>query len=92
MWATWSARRWPPPSPTSPGPINIGTGVETDVLELARQLGELGEPPSSSRSWRPPAPARCSGSRSTRRAPREELGWQAEIDLADGLRLTLDSL
>ncbi|MGH2973972.1 MAG: NAD-dependent epimerase/dehydratase family protein, partial [Solirubrobacterales bacterium] len=24
------------------GPINVGTGIETDVLELARQLGELG--------------------------------------------------
>ena len=51
------------------GPINIGTGIETDVLELARALGELGDGESSSPRWPRPAPARCSGSRSTRAGP-----------------------
>jgi UDP-glucose 4-epimerase len=73
------------------GAINIGTGVETDVLTLAERLGELGgvefEPEL--------APARAGEvqriSIDATRA-RDELGWQAETALADGLRLTLDSL
>jgi UDP-glucose 4-epimerase len=73
------------------GAINIGTGVETDVLALAESLGELGgvdfEPEL--------APARAGEVQriaiDASRA-RDELGWQAQTALADGLRLTLDSL
>ncbi len=46
------------------GPINVGTGIETDVLELARQLGELGGAESFEPELAPPVPARCNGSRS----------------------------
>ena len=74
------------------GPINVGTGIETDVLELAARLGELGGATTSSPSSPRPATARCSGSRSTRRAPPRELGWRAEMGLAEGLRVTLDSI
>ena len=49
-------------------------------------------PRASSRSSRRRAPARCSGSRSTRRAAGRELGWSAKVGLEEGLRLTLDSL
>jgi UDP-glucose 4-epimerase len=70
------------------GPI---TGVETDVLELARQLGALGgvdfEPHLA--DARPGEVQRISIDPS--RAERE-LGWRAQTDLADGLRLTLDSM
>jgi UDP-glucose 4-epimerase len=73
------------------GAINIGTGVETDVLGLAAQLGELGgidfEPE--------PAPGRPGEVRrislDATHAERE-LGWRPETDLAEGLRLTLDSV
>ena len=73
------------------GPINVGTGIETDVLELAARLGELG-----GESFEPDfAPAREGEvqrvSVDPARAARE-LGWKAEIGLADGLRITLDSL
>jgi len=65
------------------GAFNIGTGVETDVLELARileldydlapaRLGEL------ERSW-------IDVSRAA-----EVLGWRAEVSLEDGMRRTLD--
>jgi UDP-glucose 4-epimerase len=73
------------------GPINIGTGVETDVLELARRLGELGghgfepefEPARTGEVQRVSVdPARAA----------TDLGWHAETKLEDGLRLTLDSL
>jgi UDP-glucose 4-epimerase len=73
------------------GPINVGTGIETDVLELAARLGELG-----GKSFEPDfAPAREGEvqrvSVDPARAARE-LGWKAEVGLADGLRITLDSL
>ena len=91
MWATSSAPPSRRPSSAARGAINIGTGVETDVLTLAERLGELGgvefEPEL--------APARAGEVQriaidATR--ARDELGWQAETALADGLRLTLDSL
>jgi UDP-glucose 4-epimerase len=73
------------------GPVNVGTGIETDVLELARALGELGggdfEPEM--------APARTGEvqriSIDPGRAERE-LGWRAEMGLTEGLRVTLDSI
>jgi UDP-glucose 4-epimerase len=74
------------------GPINVGTGKETDVLELARQLGDLG----GAESFEPEfAPARTGEvqriSIDPARAERE-LGWQADVALENGLRLTLESL
>ena len=74
------------------GPINIGTGVETDVLELARLLGELGGAETSSPSSRPPRAGEVQRiSLDPARAERE-LGWRAETGLDEGLRLTLDSI
>jgi UDP-glucose 4-epimerase len=73
------------------GPINVGTGIETDVLELAARLGELGDrdfepefaPPREGEVQRISIdPARAAA----------ELGWRAEMGLAEGLRTTLDSL
>ncbi|HEX7245751.1 MAG TPA: NAD-dependent epimerase/dehydratase family protein [Solirubrobacterales bacterium] len=74
------------------GPINVGTGIETDVLELARALAEL----EDAASFEPElAPARAGEvlriSIDPGRAKRE-LGWEAEVGLAEGLRLTLDSI
>jgi UDP-glucose 4-epimerase len=74
------------------GPVNIGTGQETDVLELVRLLGELG----GAEGFEPElAPARTGEvqriSIDPSRAERE-LGWKAETGLEQGLRLTLDSV
>jgi UDP-glucose 4-epimerase len=74
------------------GPINVGTGVETDVLELAARLGEL----DGSSGFQPElAPARTGEvqrvSIDPARAERE-LGWRAGTSLEEGLRLTLSSL
>jgi UDP-glucose 4-epimerase len=74
------------------GPINVGTGRETDVLELARQLGELGGAEGFEPEFAPPRtgevqriavdPSRAEG----------ELGWRAGVGLEEGLRLTLASI
>ncbi|MDX6602028.1 MAG: UDP-glucose 4-epimerase [Solirubrobacterales bacterium] len=74
------------------GPVNIGTGVETDVLDLVSALGELG----GSGDFEPEfAPLRTGEvqriSIDPGRAERE-LGWRAEMSLKEGLRVTLDSI
>jgi len=74
------------------GPINIGTGIETDVLELAARLAEI----EGSESFEPElAPARTGEVQRIAIDPgraERELGWSAGIELVDGLRLTLASI
>jgi UDP-glucose 4-epimerase len=74
------------------GAINVGTGKETNVLELIEALKRL----SGNESFEPEfAPARTGEvQRITIDAGRaeRELGWRAEMDLDEGLRVTLESL
>jgi UDP-glucose 4-epimerase len=74
------------------GAINIGTGVETDVLALIEALKGL----SGNESFEPEfAPERTGEvQRITIDAGRaeRELGWRAEMGLEEGLRITLDSI
>jgi len=74
------------------GAINIGTGKETDVLELIESLKRL----SGNESFEPEfAPERTGEvQRITIDASRaeRELGWRAEMGLEAGLRVTLDSI
>jgi UDP-glucose 4-epimerase len=73
------------------GAINVGTGIETDVLEIATRLGELGggdfEPELAPEREGEVQRISIDPSRAA-----AELGWKPEMGLADGLRLTLDSL
>src|SRR5215207_1666496 len=73
------------------GPINVGTGVETDVLELAARLGELGgggfEPELA-----PPRDGEVQRISIDPTHAAAALGWKAETGLAEGLRVTLGSL
>ncbi len=73
------------------GAINIGTGIETDVLELAARLGELAgkefEP-----EFAPPRDGEVQRIAIDPGRARSELGWKAETGLAEGLRVTLDSI
>jgi UDP-glucose 4-epimerase len=74
------------------GPLNVGTGRETGVLELAEALGRLG----GAERFEPEfAPARAGEVQrialDASRAERE-LGWRPETSLDEGLRLTLNSI
>ena len=74
------------------GPINVGTGRETDVLELVAGLRELRPAVEFEPEF---APARVGEvqriSVDPARAERE-LGWRPRTGLEEGLRLTLDSI
>jgi UDP-glucose 4-epimerase len=74
------------------GSLNIGTGREVTVLELVELLGELGGAGGFDPEF---APARTGEVQRIAIDPLQaerELGWSAKTDLAEGLRLTLDSL
>jgi UDP-glucose 4-epimerase len=76
----------------APGPFNVGTGIETDVLELVARLREL----CGGEGFEPELAAERTGevqriSIDPTRAERE-LGWRPQTGLADGLRATLASL
>jgi len=74
------------------GALNIGTGTETTVLELAQILQDL----RGDGAFAPDhAPARAGEVRRSAIDParaRDVLGWEARVELIDGLRHTLASL
>jgi UDP-glucose 4-epimerase len=75
------------------GEINVGTGRETNVLQIVDALKELA--PDQASDFEPRFEDARLGEieRScldVSRA-REELGWEAQVSLVDGLRATLDS-
>jgi UDP-glucose 4-epimerase len=77
---------------TASGPINIGTGRETSVLELVEALRELSGSEDFDPELAPPRTGEVQRiSLDATRAERE-LGWRAKTDLTEGLRLTLDSI
>jgi UDP-glucose 4-epimerase len=70
------------------GAVNIGSGVETSVLQLVAELETLGRSPLAPAH----APAREGEVvRSCLDASRARalLGWEASVPLAEGLRRTL---
>ena len=72
------------------GPFNIGTGVQTSVLDLVEALAPHADDGSSPSSAR--APRRGAPHRARRLARASELGWEAEVGISEGLERTLDSL
>jgi UDP-glucose 4-epimerase len=73
------------------GPINIGLGREKTVLDIVEVLNEY-----APNGFQPEhAPERLGEVRQSALDPsraREELGWEAKIELEEGLQRTLDSL
>ena len=74
------------------GPINVGTGIETDVLELVSALGELGDSGDFEPEFAPPRTGEVQRISIDPARAASELGWRAEMDLKEGLRVTLDSI
>jgi len=74
------------------GPINVGTGVETDVLELAARLGELGGAESFEPELADARPGEVQRIAIDPGRAERELGWRAAVGLDEGLRLTLDAI
>jgi UDP-glucose 4-epimerase len=73
------------------GTFNVGTGVETSVLELGDAMGTICDRPFEPEL----APAREGEVQRISidsAAARSELGWQPAVDLAGGLRRTIDSI
>lgn len=73
------------------GPINIGTCQETSVLELVEILAEL-----AGKDFKPEfAPERRGEVLNSTLDPskaNDELGWQAKVDVTEGIKLTLASI
>ena len=74
------------------GPINIGSGIETDVLTLARQLAEIDGSESFEPEFAPPRAGEVQKIALDAGRAERELGWRATTSVADGLRLTLASI
>jgi UDP-glucose 4-epimerase len=74
------------------GPINIGTGIETDVLELAALLGELGGSENFEPEFAPPRTGEVQRVALDPGRAERELGWRAQTTLEEGLRLTLEAI
>jgi UDP-glucose 4-epimerase len=71
------------------GPLNIGTGVETDVVELYRHLARAAGVERAPEH----APERLGEQRRSCIDPAEAaraIGWRPQVALADGLALTFD--
>jgi UDP-glucose 4-epimerase len=72
--------------------LNIGTGVETNVLELIEALRALGGREDFEPEFAPERTGEVQAISVDASRAQQELGWQAEMDLQSGLRVTLDSI
>jgi UDP-glucose 4-epimerase len=73
------------------GPFNIGTGVETTVLQLVDALKPLADA-SFEPEHQPERPGEVRRIALDSTRAREALGWEARVGLEDGLTQTLESV
>ena len=73
------------------GPVNIGTGMETTVLQLVEALTPLAEA-SFEPDHRPERPGEVRRIALDCTRARDVLGWEAQVALEDGLTQTLESV
>ncbi|HEX2708094.1 MAG TPA: NAD-dependent epimerase/dehydratase family protein [Solirubrobacterales bacterium] len=74
------------------GAVNIGTGREASVLELARMLGRLGGADGFEPEFAPPRAGEVQRISLDASRAEAELGWRPTTSLEDGLRRTLDAI
>ena len=88
--ATSCARRWRPPiAATSHGAINVGTGRETTVLDIAQAMRDATGREDFVPEHAPPRLGELQRSCLDVRRARELLGFEAQVDIAEGIRLTV---
>lgn len=73
------------------GPVNLGTGIETNVLELAEALGRLAGAENFEPEFAPPRAGEVQRITLDAGRAERELGWRPQTSIDDGLRLTLDA-
>jgi UDP-glucose 4-epimerase len=73
------------------GPINIGLGKEKSVLDIVEVLNAHA-PDGFRPEHAPERPGEVQHIALDPSRARDELGWEAKVELEEGLRLTLDSL
>jgi UDP-glucose 4-epimerase len=73
------------------GAINIGTGVQSSVLDLIEALAPQADGAFEA-EMAPERPGEVRHIALDATRAREQLGWSAEVALGDGLAVTLDSL
>jgi UDP-glucose 4-epimerase len=74
------------------GSVNIGTGRETSVLELAEALGRLGGAESFEPEFAPPRAGEVQRITLDAARAERELGWRPLTKLDEGLAFTLESI
>jgi UDP-glucose 4-epimerase len=74
------------------GPVNIGHGRETSVIELLEALGEVSDRPAVEPDFAPERPGEVRRSCLDVSRAARELGWEAEVELREGLRRILAGL
>jgi len=74
------------------GPVNVGTGRETSVLELVEMLRALSGVEGFEPELAPPRPGEVQRISVDPARAEAELGWQPRTGLEGGLRLTLDAI
>jgi UDP-glucose 4-epimerase len=78
-----------PPSSAGKGIFNIGTGVETNVLELAETIGRLAGRENFEPTFAPPRAGEVQRTALDPTLAERELGWRAQLSLEKGLEQTL---
>jgi UDP-glucose 4-epimerase len=73
------------------GPFNVGRGVETSVLDIVEALATISENGFEA-DHAPARPGEVQHIALDTSRTQAEFGWQARVDLEQGLRRTLDSL
>jgi UDP-glucose 4-epimerase len=71
------------------GPLNVGTGVETDINRLYTLLAEAAGAPRPAQ-YAPGKPGEQRRSCVDNARAREVLGWEPSVPLAEGLRRTVE--
>ncbi|MFL5862951.1 MAG: NAD-dependent epimerase/dehydratase family protein [Solirubrobacteraceae bacterium] len=74
------------------GAYNIGTGIETSVLDLIKVMAPMSRNGTFSAKFVPARPGEVERSVLDASQARAALGWEPAVDLRDGLQRTLQSL